>query len=106
MRRLRRKEKMGKKIKRGGEREREKKKKGKKKSNGTLSAASARKFASTIYSSCPQPPMQNIDRKLTNILYGLLSKQGKKKYYMVRAKIKFFKFEGSKQNIKFQRAKV
>lgn len=32
---------------------RERKKKGKKKNNGTLSAASARKFASTIYSSCP-----------------------------------------------------
>ena len=54
---------------RRGEREREKKKK----KNGTLSAASIRKFASTIYSTCPYPPMQNTDRKLTNILNSLLS---------------------------------
>ena len=54
---------------RRGEREREKKKK----KNGTLSAASIRKFASTIYSTCPYPPMQNIATKLKNILYGLLS---------------------------------
>jgi len=42
---------------RRGEREREKKKR----KNGTLSAASIRKFASTIYSTCPYPPMQTID---------------------------------------------
>ena len=67
---LEKKKKRGKKIKRGGEREKEKRKI---KNNGTLSAASIRKLASTIYSTCPYPPMQNIATKLKNILYGLLS---------------------------------
>lgn len=105
MRCLRRKEKMGKKIKRGGGREREKRK-GKKKNNGTLSAASARKFASTIYSSCPQPPMQNIDRKLTNILYGLLSKQEKKNTIWSGPKLNFLNLKDQNRKSNFKGEKV